>query len=147
LPTASLSVRAEITEVEMSLRQVIETQTALPAKVAFSEVHGQPLSELEYHRKRLVDTTKIFVYLMEKQLCEMLAPGYTGRQRDLWPTLHTLVRRGGWVGLDGETVRVRRRRFWNPSVERAAHALCERLNQMAPRTLDQFTFPIQYGVE
>jgi hypothetical protein len=147
LQAASLPVRAEIMEVETSLRQVVETQTALPAKVSFSDAHGQPLSELEYHRKRFLDTTKIFVYLMEKQLCEALAPGYTGRKRDLWPTLHTLVRRGGWVRLDGEIVRVRLRRFWNPSVERSAHALCERLNHMAPRTLDQFAFPIQYEVE
>lgn len=147
LQTASLSVRAEITEVETSLRQVIETQTALPATVSFSEAHGHPLSELEYHRKRLVDTTKIFVYLMEKQLCEVLAPGYAGRKRDLWPTLHTIVCRGGWVRLDGEIVRVRLRRFWHPSVERAAHTLCERLNQMAPHTLDQFAFPIHYEVE
>lgn len=147
LPAASLPLRAAITEVETSLRQVADTQTALPATVSFAEAHGEPLEELEYHRKRFFDTTKMYVYLLEKQLCDVLAPGYAGRKRDLWPTLHTIVRRGGEVRLEGETLTVQLRRFWNPAVHEAAQTLCARLNEMAPRTLDKFAFNLRYEVE
>jgi len=43
-------------------------------------------------------------------------------------------------------VTVRLKRFKNPEVDFAARHLCEDLNQMRPRTLDKYQFPIHYEV-
>jgi hypothetical protein len=57
-----------------------------------------------------------------------------------------IVKRGGFIKLEGRKLKVQLRRFRNPEIDYAARHLCEDLNQMKPVTLDKFHLSIQYEV-
>ena len=132
------SIRSQIT----LLNQEIDK---LPEKVRFDEAHGKKLLELNYEKKRFLDCLKVFTYNLENQLGKLLL-NYYDVQKEIRPALAMIVRRGGDVQLEGGKLRVRLRRFKNPEIDYAARHLCGDLNQMKPRTLDKFRFPIHYEV-
>ena len=53
-----------------------------------------------------------------------------------------IVKRGGYVKLEGGQIRVQLRRFKKPEIDYAARGLCEDLNRMDPMKLDKFRLPI-----
>jgi len=81
---------------------------------------------------------------MDKKMCEILL-SYHDRE-DVWPTLATIVRRRGFVKLEGNKLYVPLRGFKNPVIDYAARHLCEDLNKMESFTLDKFHFPVHYEV-
>ena len=67
-------------------------------------------------------------------------------REDVWPTLAMIVRRGGFVKLEGNKLYVRLRGFKNQIIDYAARHLCEDLNKMRPFTPDKFHFTVHYEV-
>jgi len=117
----------------------------LPEEIPFDEAHeGRRQVRFNYERKCFLDCIKMFTYAMDKKMCEILL-SYHDRQ-DVWPTLAMIVRRGGFVKLEGNKLYVRLRGFKNLQIDYAARHLCENLNKMRPFTLDKFHFPVHYEV-
>jgi len=119
----------------------------LPKKVRYDEAHnGVKLVEFDYEKKRFLDAIKIFSYIIQKKMCEILSKYYLD-PRDIWPTLGMIVQRGADIKLEGNTLIVKLKKFTNEAVEYAARHLCEELNWMVPVTLDKFGFQLRYEVE
>jgi len=117
----------------------------LPKEIPFDEAHeGRRQVRFNYERKSFLDCIKVFTYAMDEKMCEILL-NYHDRE-DVWPTLAMIVRRGGFMKLEGNKLYVRLRRFNNSLVDYAARSLCDELNKMKPFTLDKFHFPIHYEV-
>jgi transposase len=135
-----------IVRVEVEIRSVEEQIKALPQKVPFPEAHdGERLLQLNYEKKRFLDCIKVFVYNLEKLLCVSLLR-YYDRRKEVYPALSMIMRRGGYVKLEGGRLKVRLRRFQNPEIDYAARHLCEEVNEMEPVTLDKYRFPLHFGV-
>ena len=118
----------------------------LPSRVRFDEAHrGKKLVELNYEKKRFLDCIKVFTYNMEKKMGELLS-NYYDREKEIWPAVAMIVRRGAYIKLERGKLRVQLRRFKNPEIDYAARHLCEELNHMKPFTLDKFHLPIHYEV-
>ena len=134
-----VSIRARINLLNIEIDK-------LPTEVRFDEAHsGKKLVELNYEKKRFLDCIKIFTYNMEKKMGELLS-NYYDREKEIWPAVAMIVRRGAYVKLEHGKLRVQLRRFKNPEIDYAARHLCEDLNRMNPFTLDKFHLPIHYEV-
>ena len=145
-----IDLLAEIRSLESQIILLELKETELPEEVLFEQAHrGMKLSELDYEKKRFLDCIKVFAYHIDKKMCELLEKHYKVRnvEKEIWPALAMIVRRGGYLKLERGKLRVRLKRFQNPVIDYAARHLCEELNQMAPQTRDKFQFPIQYEVE
>ena len=115
-----------------------------PEKVRFDKAHGEKLVEFNYERKRFLDSIKVFTYNMEKQMCKLLL-NYYPVKKEIYPALSMIVKRGGFIKMDGSgKLKVQLRRFGNPEIDYAARHLCKDLNQTKPVTLDKFRLPIRY---
>lgn len=131
------SLQAQITLLELEIDK-------FPKEVRFDEAHnGKELVELDYEKKRVLDCIKVFTYLMEKKMCAYLAPYYDD-PKDIYSVLAMITRRGADLKLEQGQLRVRLKGFRNAEVSYAARHLCEDLNQMQPRTLDKYRFPLRY---
>jgi len=136
----------EIVRVEVDIKSVEEQIKALPQKVSFPEAHdGKRLLQMNYEKKRFLDCIKVLAYNLEKQLCASLLH-YYDRRKEVYPTLSMIIRRGGYVKLEGGRLKVQLRRFQNTEVDYAARHLCEEVNEMKPMTLDKNHFPLHFGV-
>ncbi len=93
----------------------------------------------------LLDCIKIFTYNMEKQMCKLLLNHYDV-QKEIYPALAMIIKRGAYVKLRYGELTVRLGGFKNPEIDYAARHLCEDLNEMKPATLDKFRLPIHYEV-
>ena len=117
-----------------------------PAKIRFDQANdGERLLKLNYEKKRFLDCIKIFVYNMEKKMCELLA-NYYDKKKELLPALSMIVDRGGHIKLERGQLRVQLKRFMNSEIDYAARHICEDLNRMNPVTLDKHRLPIHYEV-
>lgn len=133
------SLNAQITLLSLEMEK-------FPKEVRFDEAHdGKRLVELDYEKKRFMDCVKAFTYMMEKKMCSVLSKFYDD-PKDIYVILSMIVRRGGEIKLENGRLGVRLKGFRNPGVDFAARHLCEELNQMKPRTLDKYRFPIRYEV-
>mgnify|MGYP001617597470 CR=1 FL=1 len=116
-----------------------------PEEIKFDEAHGEKLVELNYERKRFLDSIKVFTYNMEKQMCKLLLNYYEAK-KEIYPALSMIVKRGGFIKLEDKKLKVQLRRFRNPEIDYAARHLCEDLNQMKPSAYGGFHLPIHYEV-
>lgn len=134
-----VSLQAQITLTDVEIDK-------FPKEVPFDQAHnGKQLVQLDYEKKRFLDSIKVFAYMMEKKMCSILSK-YYDNPKDIYVILSMIVRRGGQIKLEGGQLRVRLRGFGNTEVDFAARHLCLDLNQMHPRTLDKQQFPIYYEV-
>lgn len=116
-----------------------------PEKMKFDEAHGRKLLKLNYERKRFLDCIKVFTYNMERQMCKILI-NYYGVKKEIYPALFMIIKRAGFVKLEGGKLRVQLRRFKDPEIDYAARHLCEDLNEIGTFTMDKFHLPINYEV-
>ena len=136
----------EITSTEAKITLINEKIDKLPKEIKFEEAHnGTKLYDLDYEKKRFLDSIKIFSYHMQKQMCAMLL-NYYDKKKEIWPAMRMIVNRGGNVRLEKGKLVVRLKRFSDPEIDNAARHLCEDLNRMSPVTLDKFQLPMRYEV-
>jgi hypothetical protein len=137
--TEIVSLQAQITLADVEIAK-------FPKEVPFNEAHnGKELVQLDYEKKRFLDSVKMFAYMMEKKMCSILSKYYENPD-DIYVILSMIIRRGGDIKLERGRLMVRLKGFRNPEVGFAARHLCDELNQMDPRTLDRYRFPIHYEV-
>jgi len=118
----------------------------LPAKIPFDQAHhGRKLEKLNYEKKRFLDCIKVYSYNAQNMMCKLLLEHY-GREKELFPALSMIVKRGGVLQLQGSRLRVRLQRFKNAEIDYAARCLCEDLNEMNPATLDRYRLPLWFEV-
>ncbi len=147
IKAAELDTLSQIALIKSQITLVKQEIEKLPKEVKYDEANGEKLEVLDYEKKRFLDCIKVFVYHMEKKMCEILLKYYDVEKRDeIYPLLHMIINRGANIRLAQGRLWVRLRSFRNPEVSYAAIRLCEELNQMNPVTLDRFRFPISYGV-
>lgn len=138
-------VLGEIILSDQEKLSIHEKINQLSKEIPYDQAHeGKRMVKFNYERKRFLDCLKVFTYAMDKKMCEILV-NYHDR-KDVWPTLARIVRRGGYVKLEGDKLYVRLRRFKNPLIDYAARSLCEELNKIGPFTLDKFHFSVDYQV-
>jgi len=142
-----LSILADIVGLESQITLLQQKITAMPAKVRYEEAHnGEKLFVLDYEKKRFLDGIKVFVYHMQKKMISYLSKYYDD-PKDIHSVLEMIVQRGAYVKLINGNLVVRLKRFMNKDIDFAARHLCEDINQMKPKTLDKYCFPIHFEVE
>lgn len=143
---AEVKTVADIIGIQSEITLINQEIDKIPKEVRYDEAHeGVRLSELDYEKKRFLDCIKVFVYHMEKQMCNILV-NYYDKKKELRPVLAMIIRRGAHVKLEQGRLAVKLRRFKNAEIDYAARHFCEELNQMKPYTLDKFHLPIHYEV-
>ena len=137
---------SEIVGIESKITLINQEIDKIPKKIRFEEAHdGTRLFELDYEKKRFIDCIKIFAYHIQKQLCSLLS-NYYDKEKEIWPAMEMIVKRGANVKIEQGKLTVRLKRFQDPEIDYAARHLCQDLNQMNPVTLDKFKLTIQYEV-
>jgi len=146
-PRSQAEVLESIALAESAILLTDQQLDKLRPEISFAEAHdGEKLRRLDYEKKRILDSIKVFVYNLKTQLCRMLLSHYD-RQKEILPALSMIVERAGYLKLEGGRLRVTLRRFKDREIDYAARHLCEDLNRMRPVTLDRFQFPIDYQVQ
>lgn len=140
-----LEIRADIELIKTKMFLLDQEIDKLPKQLSFDQAHGKRLVKFNYERKRFLDCIKVFVYAMEKKMCE-LTRNYHDKAKEVWPVMAMIFKRGAIVKLERDRLLVKLRRFKNPAIDYVARHLCEDLNAMRPVTLDKHCFPIRYGV-
>ena len=137
---------SEIVGIESKITLINREIDKIPKEIRFEEAHdGTRLFELDYEKKRFIDCIKIFTYHMQKQMCNLLS-NYYDKEKEIWPAMEMIIKRGANVKIEQGKLTVRLKRFQNPEIDYAARHLCQDLNQMNPVTLDKFEMPICYEV-
>lgn len=140
------AILADIVRAEAQIEEADQKIQRTPAKVPFPEAHGGvTLERMNYEKKRVVDCIKIFGYNIQKQMCSLLLHHYSKR-KEVYPALSMIVRRGGYIKLEGGMLRVLLRRFGNREIDYAARHLCQEVNATAPVTADRYRFRLHFGV-
>lgn len=142
-----LSLLADLTGLESRITLLKQKISELPIEVRYEETHnGKKLFILDYEKKRFLDGIKIFVYHMQKQMISFLSK-YYAHPKDIHSVLEMIIQRGAYVRLINGTLVVRLKRFMNKDIDFAARHLCEEVNNLKPKTLDKYCFPIHFEVE
>jgi transposase len=146
LKKTKIQLLADIVGIDSEIWLINQEIDKTAAKIRFDHANdGERLLKLNYEKKRFLDCIKIFVYNMEKKMCELLANHYDIK-KELLPALSMIVGRGGHIKLEGGQLRVQLRGFMNSEIDYAARYICEDLNRMNPVTLDKHRLPIYYEV-
>lgn len=146
LKKTKIQLLADIVGIDNEILLINQEIDKTPAKIRFDQANdGEELLKLNYEKKRFLDCIKIFVYNMEKKMCELLA-NYYDKKKELLPALSMIVDRGGHIKLERGQLRVQLKRFMNSEIDYAARHICEDLNRMNPVTLDKHRLPIHYEV-
>ena len=146
LKKTKIQLLADIVGIDNEILLINQEIDKTPTKIRFDQAHdGDKLLKLNYEKKRFLDCIKVFVYNMEKKMCELLA-NYYDKKKELLPALSMIVDRGGHIKLERGQLRVQLKRFMNSEIDYAARHICEDLNRMNPVTLDKHRLPIHYEV-
>lgn len=146
LKKTKIQLLADIVGIDNEILLINQEIDKTPTKIRFDQANdGEKLLKLNYEKKRFLDCIKVFVYNMEKKMCELLA-NYYDKKKELLPTLSMIVGRGGHIKLERGRLRVQLKRFMNSEIDYAARHICEDLNRMNPVTLDKHRLPIHYEV-
>ena len=146
LKKTKIQLLADIVGTDNEILLINQEIDKTPAKIRFDQANdGEKLLKLNYEKKRFLDCIKIFVYNMEKKMCELLA-NYYDKKKELLPALSMIVNRGGHIKLERGQLRVQLKRFMNSEIDYAARHICEDLNRINPVTLDKHRLPIHYEV-
>jgi len=146
LKKTKIKLLADIVGIDNEILLINQEIDKTPTKIRFDQAHdGDKLLKLNYEKKRFLDCIKVFVYNMEKKMCELLA-NYYDKKKELLPALSMIVDRGGHIKLERGQLRVQLKRFMNSEIDYAARHICEDLNRMNPVTLDKHRLPIHYEV-
>ncbi len=134
-----VSLKSQITLIDIEISK-------LPEEISFDFAQkGVKMLEMDYEKKIFLDCIKVFVYHMEKKMCEILYK-YYDKKKELLPALSMIVRRGAYVKLIEGKLYIKLRRFTNPEINYAAKHLCKELNKLNPKTLDKYHLPVHYDV-
>jgi transposase len=146
LKKTKIQLLADIAKADNDILLLNQQIDKTPKKIRFDQINdGEKLLKLNYEKKRFLDCIKVFVYNMEKKMCEQLL-NYYDKQKELLPALSMIVGRGGHVKLEAGQLKVKLRRFINSEIDYAARHICEDLNRMNPVTLDKHRLPMRYEV-
>jgi len=146
LKKTKIQLLADIVGIDNEILLINQEIDKTPAKIRFDQANdGERLLKLNYEKKRFLDCIKIFVYNMEKKMCDLLV-NYYDIKKELLSALSMIVDRGGHIKLERGQLRVQLRRFMNSEIDYAARHICEDLNRMNPVTLDKHRLPIHYEV-
>jgi hypothetical protein len=125
------------------LRQQLET---VPAQISIIELlAGNKMSRFDLEKKKIYDVIQIVAYNSEQMLLKLFEQYYHDK-RDIEQILDKIINHGGAIKLHNGTLYVVLDPFVTPRYRRAAMELCQKINQMQPRTNDRFRFPIFFTV-
>ncbi len=120
LKKSKIQLLADIVGIDSEIWLINQEIDKTAAKIRFDHANdGERLLKLNYEKKRFLDCIKIFVYNMEKKMCELLANHYDIK-KELLPALSMIVGRGGHIKLEGGHLRVQLRGFMNSEIDYAA---------------------------
>jgi len=125
------------------LKRELETK---PAQISIVELlAGKKMSHFDLEKKKIYDVIQIIAYNSEQMLLELFRKYYHDK-RDIEQILDKIINHGGAIKLYNAKLYVLLDPIATPRYRLAAMELCQKINQMQPRTNDRFRFPIFFTV-
>ncbi|MHC5090491.1 MAG: putative transposase, partial [Planctomycetota bacterium] len=91
LKKTKIQLLADIAKADNDILLLNQQIDKTPKKIRFDQINdGEKLLKLNYEKKRFLDCIKVFVYNMEKKMCEQLL-NYYDKQKELLPALSMIV--------------------------------------------------------
>ena len=137
---------ADIAILKSQIELINQEIDKLPKRVRYDFAYGEKLVRFDYEKKRILDCIKVFSYMMEKKMCEILMEEHIP-PKEVWTVLEMIIKRGAEIKLEEGKLKVKIKKFRDEAIEYAAIHLCKRMNEMEPYTLDKYKMPLYYEVE
>lgn len=113
------------------LNKLKDKRRKLSARVEIRDLSEQAVVKLATERKHLTDLIKMLAYQAESDLLNFLRPHYPRAEQEGRTLLHELFAISGDIHVTEDQLQVTLAPLSSPHRTRAAHALCELLNQTA----------------
>lgn len=113
------------------LSKLKDKRRKLSARVEIRDLSEQAIVKLATERKHLTDLIKMLAYQAESDLLNFLRPHYPRAEQEGRTLLHELFAIGGDIHVTEDRLQITLAPLSSPHRTRAAHALCELLNQTA----------------
>src|SRR6185437_5945665 len=113
------------------LGKLKEKRRKLSARVEIRDLSEQAVVKLATERKHLTDLIKMLAYQAESDLLNFLRPHYPRAEQEGRTLLHELFAISGDIHVTEDQLQVTLAPLSSPHRTRAAHALCQLLNQTA----------------
>ena len=113
------------------LTKLLDQRRHLPKRVEIRDLSQGSVVKLSTERKHLTDLIKMVAYQAESDLLASLRPHYKRVDQEGRTLLHELFSSAGDIQVCGSELRVTLAPLSSPHRNRAAHALCDMLDQTA----------------
>jgi transposase len=111
--------------------QLFERRRDVPKRVEVRDINERVVVKLATERKHLTDIIKMVAYQAESDLLALLRPHYARIDQEGRTLLHELFATAGDIRLTGRELHITLAPLSSPHRTRAAHALCQMLDQTA----------------
>jgi transposase len=111
--------------------QLFEQRRGLPKRVEIRDLNERTVVKLATERKHLTDIIKMIAYQTESDLLALLQPHYARADQEGRTLLHELFATAGDIRVGDSELHLTLAPLSSPHRTRAAHALCEMLDQTA----------------
>jgi hypothetical protein len=111
--------------------QLFEQRRDVPKRVEIRDLNEKAVVKLATERKHLTDIIKMVAYQAESDLLALLRPHYARADQEGRTLLHELFATAGDIGVTDRELQITLAPLSSPHRTRAAHALCDRLDQTA----------------
>jgi hypothetical protein len=111
------------------LNRLLNQRRKLPTRVAIRDLSQGAVVKLATERKHLTDLIKMIAYQAESDLLALLQPHYKRADQEGRTLLHELFSAVGDIQVSGSELLVTLAALSSPHRNRAAHALCDILDQ------------------
>jgi transposase len=113
------------------LNTLIDKRRNVPARVEIQDLSERAMVKLATERKHLTDLIKMIAYQAESDLFNLLQPHYRRAEQEGRTLLHELLAASGDIQVTPSELKITLAPLSSPHRTRAAHALCELLDQTA----------------
>ena len=132
---AHRSLGKQLRTARARVAQLFEQRRDVPKRVEIRDLNEKAVVKLATERKHLTDIIKMVAYQAESDLLALLRPHYARADQEGRTLLHELFATAGDIGVTDRELQITLAPLSSPHRTRAAHALCDRLDQTA------ITFP------
>jgi hypothetical protein len=128
---AHRSLGKQLRTARARVAQLFEQRRDVPKRVEIRDLNEKAVVKLATERKHLTDIIKMVAYQAESDLLALLRPHYARADQEGRTLLHELFATAGDIGVTDRELQITLAPLSSPHRTRAAHALCDRLDQTA----------------
>jgi hypothetical protein len=126
---AHAKIGKTIRKARARLTKLLNQRRKLPRRVEIRDLSQGSVFKLSTERKHLTDLIKMVAYQAESDLLALLRPHYKRVDQEGRTLLHELFSAAGNIQVSASELRVTLAALSSPHRNRAAHALCDMLDQ------------------